>query len=263
MPKVALSLQYNGAMYSGWQYQNESTPTIQRELERSLARIAGGERIKLHCAGRTDAGVHASAQVVHFTTEVERELKAWTEGANTLLPQDIGIQWSGFVDEEFHARFSALSRRYRYFICNTVQRPALNYENLTWHRYPLDADLMHEAAQVLVGENDFQAFRAAGCQSRSSYRFLSEITVKRNNDFVVIDIEANAFLLHMVRNIVGVLLEVGEHRKPGSWVAEVLKSKDRTQAGVTAAPGGLHLVQVRYPEHFGIPLMRIPEYSLV
>lgn len=258
MKRIALLLQYNGKQYHGWQYQNPQTTTVQGELEKALTQIAGGEKITLFCAGRTDAGVHASAQVVHFDCKVERELKAWSEGVNTLLPDDIAVQWAGFVQDEFHARFSATSRRYRYVIANTVQRPALSSSRLTWFKYPLNVHAMHAAGQFLLGENDFQAFRGAGCQSNTSFRYVSEISVKRFGNFVQIDIEANAFLLHMVRNIVGVLLEIGQEVKPPIWAKEVLESKDRTQAGITAAPNGLHLIKVAYPEHFAIPQVNFP-----
>jgi tRNA pseudouridine38-40 synthase len=256
--KIALSLQYDGSNYHGWQYQNENTPTVQGELEKALSKIAAGQNIKLSCAGRTDTGVHASAQVVHFECDLQRENKAWTEGVNTLLPKDIAVQWAGKVADDFHARFSALSRRYRYFIVNTLQRPALNNSQLTWFKFPLDEKQMHTAAQHLLGENDFQGFRGAGCQSKTSFRHINEISVQRHGNVIQIDIEANAFLLHMVRNIVGVLLDVGQGSKPPEWVKEVLLSKDRTQAGITAAANGLHLIKVTYPEHYAIPLLPLP-----
>ncbi len=259
MTNIALILQYDGFGYHGWQYQNEQTPTVQLELERALQKIAGGEAIKVQCAGRTDTQVHANAQVVNFTSPVERELKAWTEGANTLLPKDIAIQHAQVVPEDFHARFSATSRRYRYFIANTQQRPALGSRTLTWHRYYLDESKMHQAAQYLLGENDFQSFRGSGCQSSTSFRNVHEINVERRGEFVQIDIEANAFLLHMVRNIVGVLLEIGEGHKPPEWCLELLEVKDRTKAGVTAAPNGLHLVKVEYPKHFELPVLAYPQ----
>lgn len=258
--KIALMVQYNGARYHGWQFQNAHTATVQGELEKALSKIAAGELIKVHCAGRTDAGVHASGQVVHFECAAERETKAWTEGVNSVLPADISVQWASKVREDFHARFSALSRRYRYFIWNNKFRPALNHQNLTWYKYPLDAEAMHDSAQVLLGELDFQAFRGAACQSHSSFRNVSEILVQRQGDYVQIDIEANAFLLHMVRNIVGVLLPVGQGQRSASWVKQVLESRDRKQAGITAPAAGLHLVAVRYPEEFAIPVLAAPSY---
>jgi tRNA pseudouridine38-40 synthase len=258
MKKIALVVQYNGAAYHGWQYQNEHTATVQGKLESAFTQIAGGEVVKLICAGRTDAGVHASAQVVHFETDSERELKAWTEGANTLLPKDISVQWAAEVEGDFHARFSATSRRYRYFICNSKQRPVLGAQQLTWYRFPLYAEKMHSAAQMLLGEQDFQSFRGSGCQSKSSFRNVSEVSVSRKGEYVIVDIEANAFLLHMVRNIVGALLEVGQSLKPESWISEVLESKDRTQAGITAPANGLHLIKVSYPEQYQIPSYNEP-----
>lgn len=258
MKRIALSLQYNGSQYHGWQYQNPQTRTVQGELEKALTKIAGGEKITLICAGRTDAGVHASAQIVHFDCETDRELKAWTEGANTLLPNDIAVQWAGIVNEDFHARFSATSRRYRYIIANTQQRSALSASRQTWFRYPLDIESMHQAGQYLLGENDFQAFRGAGCQSNSSFRNVTEVSVKRFGDFIQIDIEANAFLLHMVRNIVGVLLEIGRQKQAPIWAQKVLEGKDRTQASITAPPDGLHLIKVTYPDIFFIPKSSFP-----
>jgi len=256
--KIALIVQYDGSNYHGWQYQNEHTPTVQGDLEKALSKIAAGQTIKVSCAGRTDTGVHASAQVVHFECDLQRENKAWTEGVNTLLPKDIAVQWAGKVPDDFHARFSALSRRYRYFIVNTENRPALNHSQLTWFKFRLDEQQMHTAAQQLLGENDFQGFRGAGCQSKTSFRNISEISVQRNGNVIQIDIEANAFLLHMVRNIVGVLLEVGQGFKPSLWAKEVLDSKDRTLAGITAPPNGLHLIKVTYPEHYAIPFSPLP-----
>jgi tRNA pseudouridine38-40 synthase len=261
MKKIALAIQYDGANYHGWQYQNENTATVQGELEKALKKIAGGQTVKLFCAGRTDAGVHASAQIAHFESELERETKAWVEGVNTLLPQDIAVQWGEFVSAEFHARFSASSRRYRYFIANTPQRPALASTRLTWFKFPLNEHAMHKAGQFLLGENNFQAFRGSGCQSNTPFRHVSEISVTRYGDFIEIDIEANAFLLHMVRNIVGVLLEVGQGIKPVEWTQEVLASENRTKAGMTARPNGLHLIKVQYPEQFGIPYFPSPHMS--
>jgi len=258
MKKIALAVAYNGANYHGWQYQSESVKTVQGELEKALTTIAAGQPVKVHCAGRTDAKVHATAQFVHFETEQERSLKAWTEGCNTLLPKDISVQWANNVRSEFHARFSALSRRYRYFIANTPYRPALNHSTATWFRYPLNETNMHEAGQYLLGENNFQSFRGAACQSSTPFRNMTELSVIRRGDFLQIDIEANAFLLHMVRNIVGTLLEVGQGKQKPIWMKQVLEQCDRTQAGVTAAPNGLHLVEVSYPLEFSIPRFAFP-----
>lgn len=249
---VALLLEYDGSQYHGWQFQNDHLPTVQRDLEMAISQVAN-KRIKVVCAGRTDAGVHALKQVVNFKSDVKRELKAWVMGCNTLLPKAIAIKWAGGVSEHFHARFSATSRRYRYVIKNTTYRPGISFYHQTWHRYPLDAKLMHEAGQLLLGENDFQSFRGAGCQSKSSFRELTDLQVFRNGDLVIIEVQANAFLLHMVRNIVGVLLEVGQSIKAPEWVGEVLESKDRTQAGITASPNGLYLTEVDYPSEFEIP----------
>jgi len=261
MTRIAIVHEYCGARYHGWQYQNLAIPTIQMSLEGALSEIAGGEPIRLSCAGRTDAGVHASAQVAHFDTEILRARKAWVEGANTLLPADIAIKWAKEVPDEFHARFSATSRRYRYLIFNGPERNALINEGLTWFRYSLNEVLMQEAGQFLLGEHDFEAFRGSGCQSKSSHRLVSDIAVTRIGEVIQVDIEANAFLLHMVRNIVGALLEVGQENRPPEWVKQVLESKDRTKAGVTASAKGLYLVKVKYPEEFGIREFPAPDFS--
>jgi tRNA pseudouridine38-40 synthase len=252
--RVALGIEYDGSGYSGWQTQlAPPLATVQQTLEQALTRIAD-HPVNVACAGRTDAGVHASGQVVHFDTTAERPLKAWIQGSNSLLPSSLVVRWAQVVAGDFHARFSATGRRYRYVIANTPVRPALQAHFLTHHARPLDAAVMHEAGQLLLGERDFSSFRAAGCQSRSPMRHVTELVVSRQGDRVQIDIEANAFLLHMVRNIVGTLFEIGEGRKPVGWVAELLALRDRTRAAPTAPAAGLTLVAVRYPERFGLPV---------
>jgi tRNA pseudouridine38-40 synthase len=260
--RIALGVDYDGSAYHGWQVQRQiqqegdsvktNVPTVQGALQRALSFVAA-ESVTVYCAGRTDAGVHATNQVVHFEPGVIRSEKAWLLGTNTNLPRDIAVKWVCAVDDDFHARFSATARTYRYVINNTHTRPALAATQLTWITDPLDAALMHEEAQCLLGENDFSSFRGAGCQSNTPYRYVNHVRVWRHGQLVCIEICANAFLLHMVRNIVGVLTAVGRGEKPQGWTREVLAMKDRTKAGVTAPPNGLYLVGVSYPERFGLP----------
>lgn len=253
--RIALGVEYNGAAFSGWQRQlNPPRPTIQEELERALSKVAAAP-VSLNCAGRTDAGVHASGQVVHFDAPVDRGPKAWVMGANTQLPPEIRVQWACAVADDFHARHSATSRRYRYVIYDQVVKPTVLVGQLTHVRQPLDVERMHQSAQALVGEHDFTSFRATGCQANSPVRDIRFIQVQRQGRFVVLEVEANAFLWHMVRNITGTLLEVGTGKQPVDWVADVLRSCDRKQAGDTARPDGLFLVHVGYPAHFGLPVL--------
>jgi tRNA pseudouridine38-40 synthase len=209
--------------------------------------------VRVHCAGRTDAGVHAVAQVVHFDAPVSRSSKAWVMGGNAGLRGDIRIHWALPVGRDFHARFSAEARCYRYLVANTAIESALLRHQVAWHRRPLDAGDMHEAAQALLGELDFSAFRAASCQSRSPMRNVTAISVRRYADLVVLEITANAFLHHMVRNIAGALLAVGDGRKPVAWVRRLLEGGDRTLGADTAPASGLYLAAVHYPPGFGLP----------
>lgn len=244
--RIALGIEYDGSNYCGWQRQNQ-LPTIQSAVEIALSKIADCN-IVVSCAGRTDTGVHALGQVIHFDTEAIRPDRAWVFGTNTHLPDDIRVQWvKQPVSPEFHARFSAISRHYRYLINNRKTPSALTRHTSTWYPYQLDIELMREAAQHLLGENDFTSFRGSGCQSKSPYRNVTLIEINRNNSDIVIDIKANAFLLHMVRNIVGLLLEIGNGQHPPTWAKEVLAAKNRTIAGITAPPRGLYLVAIEYP----------------
>lgn len=253
---VALGVEYIGQHYSGWQAQRDpKLRTIQGMLEPALAFVAD-HPVKLICAGRTDTGVHGFGQVASFETASKRPLKAWIQGVNCRLPDDISIVWAKYVDNDFHARFSATARRYQYFILNRDARSAIASGRFTQVRDHLDAVLMNEAAQSLLGEHDFSAFRGAGCQSKSAVREISHIHVMREQDFVRLDIKANAFLLHMVRNIVGSLLAVGTKEQPVSWIGELLRGRDRTVAGVTAPPNGLYLASVDYPAKFDLPVAR-------
>ncbi|MBF7073124.1 tRNA pseudouridine(38-40) synthase TruA [Glaciecola sp. MH2013] len=249
--RIAMGIEYDGSCYHGWQRQN-SFVSVQQNLEEALQKIAL-EPISVTCAGRTDAGVHATYQVVHFDTDVQRPIRAWTRGVNTHLAKNIGVKWAKVTSDEFHARFSARSRRYRYIIYNHALRPAILNAGITHIYYPLDVDRMHRAAQCLVGEHDFTSFRAVSCQSHSPVRTLSEISVTRKGDYVVLEVAANAFLHHMVRNLVGSLVKVGTGECSVEWMQETLEARDRKVAGATAQPNGLYLVDVSYPEEFAIP----------
>src|SRR5690554_810917 len=250
--RVALAFEYDGRDFHGWQLQNSGVRSVQAELTDAVAKVAN-HPVELVCAGRTDAGVHASYQIAHFETQSVRTLRSWVMGINAALPSDIVVHWAGCGSDDFHARFSAIYRRYRYVICNTAVMPGIQRGQVSWNFRPLDASRMHESAQALVGEHDFSSFRAAGCQSRTPIRFLERISVTRIKDFVVIDVQANAFLHHMVRNIAGALMTVGAGQQPVEWIGEILAARDRTVAGVTAPPYGLYLVDVGYPKKYQIP----------
>ena len=260
MTKYAAGIEYNGTPYCGWQRLSHA-PSVQEEVEKALSFVAN-HKIELTCAGRTDSGVHAIGQVVHFESDAIRSDKGWQMGTNANLPDNIVIRWLKPIDEKFHARFSATSRRYRYIILNNPVRPALLDKKVCWFRDQLDEKLMQQAASVLLGENDFSSFRAAGCQAKHAMRELQEISVTREGHYVYIDIVANAFLHHMVRNIVGSLFEVGTGQKPVEWFSELLAIKDRTQAGITAPACGLYFVSVRYPEEFQIDLPIPPFFCI-
>ncbi|WP_230473025.1 tRNA pseudouridine(38-40) synthase TruA [Enterobacillus tribolii] len=251
MTKIALGIEYDGSRYAGWQRQQE-VPSVQQCLETALTTVAN-EPITVFCAGRTDAGVHATGQVVHFETAMTRQDAAWTMGVNANLPKDIAVRWMKTVSEDFHARFSATARRYRYVIYNHRYRPAILQQGVTHFYHPLDADSMQRAGQALLGENDFTSFRAAQCQSRTPWRNVSHLRVSRHGAYVVVDIKANAFVHHMVRNIVGSLMEVGCGNQPETWIAELLAARDRTAAAATAKAEGLYLVAVDYPAAFALP----------
>ncbi|HCO43375.1 MAG TPA: tRNA pseudouridine(38-40) synthase TruA [Gammaproteobacteria bacterium] len=248
--RIALCVEYDGTGYSGWQIQDHS-PSVQAVIERALSAIAD-HPVQVMAAGRTDTGVHALGQVVHFDTHAERPQRAWLRGANTHLPRDVRIIDARPVSDDFHARHSALARHYRYLILNRPQAPAVGHDRVTWEPRPLDAPRMQLAGQHWLGEHDFSAFRAAACQSRSPWRNLSRLQVSRHGQWVVIDVVANAFLHHMVRNLVGTLLEIGCGRRPPDWAAELLAARDRTRAARTAPAGGLYLAAVQYPSRFGV-----------
>lgn len=254
MTRVAIGIEYDGSSYSGWQQQSHAR-SVQGELQRALGSVADHE-VHLTAAGRTDAGVHALMQVAHFDTSAQREDHAWVLGGTTESAADVSVLWARRVPEAFHARFSALSRSYSYRILERPVRPALDRSRVCWIRRTLDVESMHAAAQVLVGEHDFSAFRAAECQSSTPVRCLAAISVSRRSEAVVeVVVTANAFLHHMVRNIVGTLLAVGAGERAPGWVGEVLESRDRRHAGITAPPQGLYFAGVDYPADFSLPSM--------
>ncbi|MCR3755828.1 MAG: tRNA pseudouridine(38-40) synthase [Sodalis sp. Psp] len=250
--KLVLGIEYDGSAYYGWQRQQE-VPSVQERLERALS-IVASDLITVFCAGRTDAGVHATGQVVHFETHTRRPDTAWTLGVNANLPADITVRWVASVADNFHARFSATARRYRYIIYNHQLRPALLWRGLAHFYRPLDAQKMERAGQCLLGENDFTSFRALQCRSHSPWRTVHHLRVIRQEQYLIVDIKANAFVHHMVRNIVGSLMEVGCGNQPESWIADLLVLRNRTWAGVTAPAAGLYLVEVDYPSCFSLPV---------
>jgi len=251
MARIAAGLEYDGRAYSGWQFQ-PGLNTVQQVVERALSRVADSP-VECTCAGRTDAGVHAFAQVVHFDSQAARSERGWRLGANTYLPPDVSVVWVREVPEHFHARYSAMARTYRYHILNRDSRPGLAAGRATWERRPLDVRRMHDAAQVLVGEHDFSAFRAVECQAKSPVRRVEGLSVTRSGEWVTLEITANAFLHHMVRNVAGLLLAVGQGESPPERVAAVLAARDRKLNAATAPPDGLYFAAVRYPPEFGVP----------
>lgn len=254
MKRIALGLQYEGTSWQGWQTQPHRQ-TVQDTLETALEKFCQ-RPVDTLCAGRTDAGVHATGQVVHFDTDIHRELFSWVRGVNAFLPTSIAVRWAAEVnggDDGFHARFSATARTYHYVIYNHPVRSPLWSGRAGWVFRPLDAERMTEAAQALVGEHDFSAFRAAECQALSPVRSMHSITVRRNGELLVVTLRANAFLHHMVRNIVGSLIQVGCDNRPPEWIAELLAGRNRELAAPTFSPDGLYLARVDYDARWGLP----------
>lgn len=249
--RIALGIEYDGTDFLGWQRLSHGN-TVQGSVERALSFVAA-EPIEVTCAGRTDAGVHGRCQVIHFDTEVQRDMRGWILGASSNLPTSVAVLWAQSVHDDFHARFSARSRRYRYTILNRNVRPALDARYVTWERHPLDAERMHAAAQALIGEYDFTAFRAVSCQAAHARREVKALKVWREGAQVIVEIEANAFLHHMVRNIVGSLLPVGRGEQPVEWVAALLAGRNREVAGPTAPASGLTFIGPRYERHWNLP----------
>ena len=251
--RYAAVVSYDGSAFCGFQKQKHS-PSVQQELERALSSVANAEII-VSCAGRTDTAVHASYQVIHFDTQALRTGRNWVKGSNSQLPDSIALLWADEVNETFHARFSATSRTYRYVIHAAPARPAILSQGVTWVRKPLNTAAMQEACQYLLGEQDFSAFRGAGCQSLSPNRNITSAKIIQAGELIVFEVTANAFVLHMVRNIIGSLMEVGFGRRDPGWIGQLIKGRDRTKSAATASPKGLYLVQVGYPNDPLIPLI--------
>jgi tRNA pseudouridine38-40 synthase len=249
--RIALGIEYDGTDFMGWQRLSHG-PTVQATLERALSKVADTP-LRVTCSGRTDAGVHACCQVVHFDTGVERSMRSWALGACANLPHSVAVLWAQPVSDDFHARHSARARCYRYSILNRPVRAALQARYVTWERHPLDADAMHAAAQALAGEHDFSAFRAVACQAPHPRRTVQQIRVWREDQMLHVEIQANAFLYHMVRNIVGSLLPIGRGERPVEWMAELLAGRNRDVAGPTALSSGLTFIGPRYPASWGLP----------
>lgn len=249
--RIALGIEYDGTGYVGWQRQKSGTG-VQEPLEKAIQIVADAP-VEVVCAGRTDAGVHAAGQVIHFDTAAERTPRGWLLGINSNLPDDVNVTWASPVSDEFHARFSAQSRSYRYLILNRLQRSALFRRRAWWVYEPLDEKAMSEAAAMLLGRHDFSAFRAAGCQAPTATREITQLSVQRQGNWVIVDVTANAFLQHMVRNITGTLVAIGRGEKDPTWARIVLESADRKQGGIAAPPHGLTFMDVCYPASFGVP----------
>lgn len=253
MTRIALGIEYDGAAFHGWQSQPHGL-TVQDTLEQALAQVAG-QPIRVTCAGRTDTGVHALEQIVHFDCDcvTPRPDQAWVRGGNAHLPPQVAIRWAQAVDPRFHARFDALSRSYCYLLYNHPVRPALQHGHVGWHFRPLALERMQQAAQALLGEHDFSAFRAAECQAKSPIKIMHHVAVRQSGPMIAFEFRASAFLQHMVRNMVGALIYVGLEREPIDSITHLLASRDRTRAAPTFSPAGLYLTGVEYAAHWNIP----------
>lgn len=254
--RYALGVEYDGSTYCGWQSQPD-VPNIQDTLQSALSGVAG-EFISIVAAGRTDTGVHALEQVVHFDTNIARPLSAWVRGTNALLPKNIAVLWAHPVTDDFHARFSAQSRSYQYVLINRVSRSAVHHSKVGWFHMPLDVDAMREASQYLLGEHDFSAFRSSQCQAKSPTKNLAVLDIEQVGDTIIFNLTANAFLHHMVRNLLGCLLYVGKGKFPPLWVAEVMHGRDRKFAAPTFMPDGLYLRHISYDPKWGLPQGTMP-----
>lgn len=251
MKRYAVCVEYDGSHYKGWQKQKHAV-SVQQVLEQAVSVVAN-ETITVICAGRTDTGVHGTGQVIHFDTMASRAQHQWERGINSNLPSDVCVHWVHHVDDSFHARFSALQRHYRYIIYNSPVRPSILAGHVSWFIQPLDTAKMQQASVFLSGTHDFSSFRASGCQAKSPVRTIKSISIARSGAYLYLDICANAFLHHMVRNIAGVLMAVGSGQQAVDWVSELLARKDRSCGGVTAVPDGLYFCQVDYPSHYQLP----------
>lgn len=254
--RIALGVEYDGSAFHGWQKQPDGA-TVQNALESALARIASCP-VDVVCAGRTDAGVHATGQVVHFDTDVVRPLTAWVRGVNTFLPSAVAVRWAYPVTEGFHARFSASGRSYRYILINRSQRTGVWHGRAGWYHHPLDVGSMQQAARYLLGEHDFSSFRAADCQAKSPRKTMRRAEIQRIGEMIVFDFEAGAFLHHMVRNLVGSLVYVGQGRHRPEWMEELLAARDRRLAAPTFSAAGLYLIGVSYESRWGLPVASDP-----
>ena len=263
--RIALGVEYAGDAFQGWQSQSHGQ-TVQDHLEAALSGMAG-HPVRLHCAGRTDAGVHATAQVVHFDTQAVRSPHGWVRGTNSRMKAPVAVRWAAEVGEDFHARFCAVSRRYRYILHNAPVRPAILSGRVGWFHVPLDEAAMAAGATYLLGRHDFSSFRAAGCQARSPVKHLYQAAVQRVGEYLVFDFWGNAFLHHMVRNIVGALVYVGKGAHPPEWIAELLTARNRRSAAPTFPADGLYLCGIEYPPHWPLPdegrIIAIPRMAFV
>ncbi len=249
--RLALGISYHGGAYQGWQSQLSGL-TVQDKLEAALGKFTG-QRVSTLCAGRTDAGVHGLMQVVHFDTEVDRAASSWVRGTNAFLPRDIAVQWAQVVPDSFHCRASATSRRYAYIVLESAVRPCLDHGRVGWAYRPLDQDAMLAAAAHLLGEHDFTSFRASACQALSPVKTLQRLEISRRGAYWRFEFEANAFLHHMIRNIMGCLVAVGQHKHGPAWIVDVLAARDRDAAAPTFSPDGLYFLGPRYDPHWGLP----------
>ncbi len=252
MLRIALGIEYDGSRFHGWQTQQPGVRTVQLAVEQALSKVAN-HPVQVVCAGRTDTGVHGSGQVCHFDTTAKRAIHGWVMGGNINLPDDVSILWAKAMPDHFHARFSATGRTYRYWILNRLARPALGSKRITWVYPHLDEKKMHEAGQALLGTHDFTSYRTVHCQAHSPVRSLRRLQVTRLGEQICLEVHADGFLHHMVRNIAGVLIAIGAGKQPLSWARQVLELRDRNQGGVTAPPHGLYFHQVEYPEAFQLP----------
>lgn len=249
--RIACGIEYDGHPFYGFQVQIQE-PTVQSCLEKAISKVAN-HPVRIHCAGRTDTGVSATQQVIHFETDAKRTPHQWTLGINTAVHNGIAVLWVKVVDDEFHARFAATSRSYEYQILNRRVRPAINRHHLTWILQPLDHNAMHDSVRCLLGTHDFSAFRSSRCQANHPERTMISASISRDNEIISCHFKANGFLHHMIRNIMGSVIKIGKGEKPVEWLQQILQGRDRTQAGMTAAPNGLTFKGVTYPKQFDIP----------